>query len=51
MPLWCPNFGVAQLLLNFIASLWQQGKIQKVEKEHIIIYNIKTVHIENENKH
>jgi len=29
---------------NFIASLWQQGEIQKVEKEHIIIYNIKTEH-------
>jgi len=26
---------------NFIASLWQQGKVQKVQKEHIIIYNIK----------
>jgi len=30
--------------INFIASLWQQGKIKKVDKEHIIIYNIKTVH-------
>jgi len=26
-------------------------KIQKVEKEHIIIYNIKTAHKKEENKH
>jgi len=36
---------------NFIASLWQQGKIQKVEKEHTVIYNIITVHKKEENKH
>jgi len=30
-------------LLNFIAPLWQQDKIQRVDKKNIIIYSIKTV--------